>query len=84
MCKKTLRSMTSSIEPSKTILSPMLHNWQKVDETEDVDVEAWSSDHGDEYHHGPICADCYLSVCVTCDPEWPELDDCLGYHPNIH
>ena len=51
----------------------MKHNWQK-DENGNVDEWAW----GNGFHNGVFCVDCGKSVCVCCNPNYMDLDDCTG------
>ncbi len=54
----------------------MKHNWQK-DENGNVDEWAWEAG----YHNGVYCVDCGKTVCVHCNPDYMELDDCTGPEP---
>lgn len=56
----------------------MKHNWEK-DENGNVNEWAWESG----FHNGVFCVDCGKSVCVHCDPDYMELDDCTGPEPGI-
>ena len=51
----------------------MKHNWQK-NKYGTIDEFAW--DIG--YHNGVYCVDCGKSVCVHCNPNYMDLDDCEG------
>lgn len=51
----------------------MKHNWEK-DENGNVNEWAWEANS----HNGVFCVDCGKSVCVHCDPNYMELDDCTG------
>lgn len=55
----------------------MKHNWQK-DENGNVDEWAWEAG----YHNGVYCVDCRKTVCVHCNPDYMELDDCTGPEPD--
>lgn len=54
----------------------MKHNWQK-DESGNVDEWAWEA----LYHNGVYCVNCGETVCVHCNPDYMELDDCTGLEP---
>lgn len=56
----------------------MKHNWKK-DENGNVNEWAWESG----FHNGVICMNCGRSVCVHCEPDYLELDDCTGPEPEI-
>ena len=56
----------------------MKHNWQK---NENGNVDEWAWEAG--FHNGVFCMDCGRSVCVHCDPDYMELDDCTGPEPEI-
>lgn len=49
------------------------HNW-KLDEHGESDEWAWESG----FHNGVYCVDCGETVCVHCDEDWLEWDDCPG------
>ncbi len=54
----------------------MKHNWKK-NENGNVDEWAWESG----FHNGVYCQDCGKTVCVHCNPDYMELDDCTGPEP---
>ena len=56
----------------------MKHNWKK-DENGNVNEWAWESG----FHNGVICMNCGRSVCIHCEPDYLELDDCTGPEPEI-
>ena len=56
----------------------MKHNWKK-DENGNVNEWTWESG----FHNGVICRNCGRSVCVHCEPDYLELDDCTGPEPEI-
>ena len=56
----------------------MKHNWEK-DENGNVNEWAWESG----FHNGVICMNCGRSVCIHCEPDYLELDDCTGPEPEI-
>lgn len=51
----------------------MKHRW-KLDEYGKPDEWAWESG----FHNGVYCEDCGETVCVHCDQDWFEWDDCSG------
>lgn len=51
----------------------MKHNWSR-DENGNIDTFAWSSG----YHNGVFCEDCGKTVCIFCNKNYLELDDCTG------
>ncbi len=51
----------------------MKHNWER-DENGNINEWAWESG----FHNGVFCVDCGKSVCVGCNPDYMELDDCTG------
>lgn len=51
----------------------MKHNWER-DENGNIDEWAWESG----FHNGVFCVDCGKAVCVNCNPDYMELDDCIG------
>lgn len=51
----------------------MKHNWKK-DKNGNIDEWAWDAG----FHNGVFCEDCGMCVCVHCDPDYMELDDCTG------
>lgn len=51
----------------------MKHNWQK---NEDGTIDEFARD--SEYHNGVYCVDCGKTVCVCCNPDYMDLDDCKG------
>lgn len=55
----------------------MKHRWRTYKNGK-PDEWAWSND----FHNGVICEDCGRFVCVCCNPDYMELDDCHG-SPNI-
>lgn len=56
----------------------MKHRWRK-DENGKVDTWAWDTDN----HNGVICDACGESLCVHCDQDYMERDDCEGEQPFI-
>ena len=52
----------------------MKHNWER-DENGNINEWAWESG----FHSGVFCVDCGKSVCVHCNPDYMELDDCTGH-----
>lgn len=53
------------------------HKWKRKENGE-IDDFAWAS----EFHNGVSCERCYKDVCVHCDPDYNELDDCKEEHWN--
>ena len=51
----------------------MKHNWER-DENGNINKWAWEAG----FHNGVFCVDCGKSVCVHCNPDYMELDDCTG------
>lgn len=51
----------------------MKHNWER-DENGSINEWAWESG----FHNGVFCVDCGKNVCVHCNPDYMELDDCTG------
>lgn len=51
----------------------MKHNWKR-DENGNINEWAWEAG----FHNGVLCVDCGESVCVNCNPDYMELDDCTG------
>lgn len=51
----------------------MKHNW-RLDENGKPDEWAWESG----FHNGVYCEDCGKRLCIYCDPDWFEMDDCPG------
>lgn len=51
----------------------MKHNWER-DENGNINEWAWEAG----FHNGVFCVDCGKSVCVHCNPDYMELDDCTG------
>ena len=51
----------------------MKHDWVK-DEDGKIDTWAWESG----FHNGPVCRACGKRPCISCDPDWEEMDDCPG------
>ena len=51
----------------------MKHNWER-DENGNLNEWAWESG----FHNGVFCVDCGKSVCVGCNPDYMELNDCTG------
>lgn len=51
----------------------MKHNWER-DENGNINEWAWESG----FHNGVFCVDCGKSVCVGCNPDYMELNDCTG------
>ena len=49
------------------------HNWI-LDENGKPDEWAWESG----FHNGVVCMDCGFSLCVLCNEDWLEMDDCPG------
>lgn len=47
------------------------HTWRK-DKSGEIDDFAWEAD----YHNGVICEVCGQTVCVHCNPDYDELEDC--------
>ncbi len=56
----------------------MKHRWRKNKKGE-VDTYAWETDQ----HNGVICDACGETLCVLCDPDYMERDDCDGDQPFI-
>ena len=51
----------------------MKHNWER-DKNGNINEWAWEAG----FHNGVLCVDCGESVCVHCNPDYMELDDCTG------
>ena len=51
----------------------MKHNWER-DENGNINEWAWEAG----FHNGVFCVDCGKSVCVHCNPDYMEFDDCTG------
>lgn len=51
----------------------MKHNWER---DENGNINEWALESG--FHNGVFCVDCGKSVCVGCNPDYMELDDCTG------
>lgn len=49
------------------------HNWI-LDENGKPDEWVWESG----FHNGVVCMDCGFSLCVHCNEDWLEMDDCPG------
>ena len=49
----------------------MKHNWER---DENGNINEWAREAG--FHNGVFCVDCGKSVCVHCNPDYMELDDC--------
>lgn len=54
----------------------MKHRWRKDDDGE-IDTLAFESDR----HNGVICDACGETLCIFCDPDYMERDDCEGEQP---
>lgn len=53
------------------------HKWRRKENGE-IDDFAWEFD----YHNGVACEICGETVCVHCNPNYDELDDCEEEHWN--
>lgn len=51
------------------------HLWKKDDDGE-VDEWAWESG----FHNGVHCNICYKSICVHCEPDYDEKQDCREHY----
>lgn len=49
----------------------MKHQW-KLDKNGKPDEWAWEY----EFHNGVYCKRCGKTVCIHCDPDWEQMDDC--------
>lgn len=55
----------------------MKHIWKK-NKDGTINEYAWDS----EYHCGVVCEICGETVCILCNPNYMELDDCQGENKN--
>ena len=58
-------------KPKHTYIKHGKHTWKK-DKNGEIDNFAW----GFDYHNGVVCEVCGKTVCVHCNPDYNELDDC--------
>lgn len=58
-------------EPKRIYKKYGKHKWKRKDNGE-IDDIAWDFD----YHNGVICEICGKAVCVNCNPNYDELEDC--------
>lgn len=62
-------------KPKHTYIKHGKHTWKK-NENGEIDDFAWDYD----YHNGVVCEVCGEAVCVHCNPDYMELDDCEEEH----
>ena len=62
-------------KPKHTYIKHGKHTWKK-NENGEIDDFAWDYD----YHNGVVCEVCGETVCVHCNPDYMELDDCEEEH----
>ena len=58
-------------KPKHTYIKHGKHTWKK-DKNGEIDNFAW----GFDYHNGVVCEVCGKTVCVHCNPNYDELEDC--------
>ena len=74
MAIKALEKQISK-KPKHTYIKHGKHTWKK-NENGEIDDFAWDYD----YHNGVVCEVCGEAVCVHCNPDYMELDDCEEEH----
>ena len=58
-------------EPKRIYKKYGKHKWKRKENGE-IDEMAWDFD----YHNGVICEICCKAICVCCNPDYDELEDC--------
>lgn len=58
-------------EPKRVHIKHGKHKWRR-NKNGEIDDFAW----GFEFHNGVTCEVCGRNVCVHCNPDYDELDDC--------
>lgn len=53
----------------------MKHKWE-LNKDGTINEDAWDMD----YHNGVRCQICGKLVCINCEPNYLDLDDCPGYN----
>lgn len=72
---RTAREKQIPKKPKHTYIKHGKHTWKK-NENGEIDDCAWDYD----YHNGVVCEVCGETVCVHCNPDYMELDDCEEEH----
>lgn len=62
-------------KPKHTYIKHGKHIWKK-DKSGEIDDFAWDFN----YCNGVVCEVCGATVCVHCNPDYMELDDCEEEH----